>query len=87
MKKPGDFGLIQNMKTSAKKLVSEALNMPKSIRTFAAERISENPLDANAELSPEWEEEVEKRCRELDEGTMKRIEAEEVFTKACARLS
>ena len=34
-----------------------------------------------------WKKEVEKRCRELDEGTVNLIEAEEVFKKAYARLS
>jgi hypothetical protein len=75
------------MNTSAEQLVSDALSMPKSIHTFVAERILESPIDAKTELSPEWKKEVEKRCRELEGGTVNLIEAGEVFKKAYARLS
>ena len=88
LQKSENFGLIQTMNISAEKLVSDALSMPKSIRAFVAEQILESlDIDSNAELSPEWKKEVEKRCRELDEGTVNLIEAEEVFKKAYARLS
>ena len=63
--------------------------MPAPIRAFVAERIIESldMADTPTELSPEWKTEIEKRCREVDEGTAVLIDADEVFKKAYARLS
>jgi len=74
--------------TTAEKLVSEALDLPSPIRAFVAERLIES-LDTNTatDLSPEWKEEIGKRCREVDAGTVNLIPADEVFEKAYARLS
>jgi putative addiction module component (TIGR02574 family) len=76
------------MNITAEKLVSEALNLPNPVRAFVAERIIESlDLDSDIDLSPEWKEEIEKRCREVDENTLALIGADEVFKKAYARLS
>jgi hypothetical protein len=73
---------------TAEKLVSEALNMPNTVRAFVAERIIESlDFDSDVDLSPEWKAEIGKRCREVDEGTVSLIDADEVFKKAYARLS
>jgi len=76
------------MSMTAEKLVSEALDLPCPIRAFVAERLIESlDTDTVADLSPEWKEEIEKRCREVDEGIVNLIPATEVFEKAYARLS
>ena len=74
--------------TTAEKLVSEALGLPSPIRAFVAEQLIESlDTDTATDLSPEWKEEIEKRCREVDAGTVNLIPAAEVFEKAYARLS
>jgi len=76
------------MSMTAEKILSEALDMPSPIRAFVAERIIESlDVDAKVDLSPEWKLEIERRCREVDEGTVSLIDADEVFKKAYARLS
>ena len=73
---------------TAEKLVSEALQMPTTVRAFVAERLIESlDFDSEVALSPEWKAEIDKRCREMDEGTVSLIDGEEVFKKAYARLS
>jgi hypothetical protein len=37
-------------------------------------------------LSSAWKDEVSKRCREIDEGTVKLHDAEDVFTRGYAAL-
>ena len=76
------------MSLTVEKLVSEALHMPSPIRAFVAERLIESlDVDSEDDISPEWKEEIEKRCREVDEGTVVLIDADEVFNKAYTRLS
>jgi putative addiction module component (TIGR02574 family) len=71
------------MSTTADKILSEALALPPQARAFVAERLIES-LDAapGAEISPEWREEIRKRCREVDEGRVELRNAAEVFAKA-----
>jgi len=76
------------MNMTAERLVSEALEMPIPIRAFVAERIIESlDMDSKVELSPAWKAEIEKRCKEIDDGTVTLLDADEVFKKAYARLS
>lgn len=73
---------------TAEKLVAEALHMPSSVRAFVAEQLIESlDVDSEIDLSPEWKTEIERRCREVDEGSVSLINAEEVFNKAYSRLS
>lgn len=76
------------MKMTAEKLVSEALDMPNPIRAFVAQRILESlDIDTNLELSSAWKAEIERRCKEIDEGSVTLLDADTVFKKAYARLS
>lgn len=61
--------------------------LPAQARAFVAEKLIES-LDAekDAELSPAWREEVLRRCREMDEGSVELRDAEDVFAKAYAAL-
>ena len=75
------------MSTSVDKIVAEALALPPQVRALVAEKLIES-LDAepNAEISPAWREEVRRRCREADEGTVELRNAEDVFAKAYSAL-
>jgi hypothetical protein len=76
------------MSMTAEKLVSEALNLPSTIRAFVAEQIIESlDVGTQEELSPEWKAEIEKRCREIDEQTTSLLDADEALKKAYAKLS
>ena len=39
------------------------------------------------ELSPEWREEICRRCDEIDDGTAQLRDAEDVFARAYAKLT
>ncbi len=76
------------MSMTADKIVSEALGLSPQTRAFVAERLIES-LDATpgSELSPTWREEIRKRCREADEGSVELRDAADVFAKAYAALA
>lgn len=71
----------------AEKIITEALQLPVTLRALVAERLIES-LDQNesGELSPEWRDEVAKRCREIDEQLVKLATAETVMARAHAAL-
>jgi hypothetical protein len=76
------------MSMKTEKIVAEALSLSPQARAFVAERLIES-LDASpgAELSPAWREEIRKRCREMDEGSVELRDAADVFAKAYSALS
>jgi hypothetical protein len=76
------------MNTSVDKIMVEALDLPSPLRAFLAAKLLES-LDADGapELSAEWKEEIRKRCREIDEGTVQLAEAGEAFGRAYSRLT
>ena len=75
------------MSTIAEKIVADALALSPQARAFVAERLIES-LDATvgSEISPAWREEIQKRCRELDEGLVELRDAADVFAKAYGSL-
>jgi putative addiction module component (TIGR02574 family) len=75
------------MGTTVDKIVSEALGLPPQARAFLAEKLIES-LDAEGEneLSPAWRAEVQRRCREIDQGLVALRDAEDVFIKAYSSL-
>ena len=71
----------------AETIISEALELPSTLRAMVAERLIESlDLDESMELSPEWREEINRRCREIDEGTAHLIPAATVFKRLYASL-
>jgi len=76
------------MGTTAEKVVTEALGLPPSLRAFVAEALIES-LDAPdcPPLSTMWQEEIRRRCMEMDRGALELRDAEEVFAKAYAALT
>jgi putative addiction module component (TIGR02574 family) len=76
------------MDTSVDKIVAEALELPSPLRAFLAAKLLESlDVEGARELSPEWKEEIRRRCREIDEGTVQLVEAEEAFARAYSRLT
>jgi hypothetical protein len=75
------------MTNAVEQVVSDALKLPEAARAFVAEKLIES-LDvvSGGELSPEWREEIRRRCQEIDEGAVELREAEAVFARAYASL-
>ncbi len=76
------------MSATAEKIVFEAMSLPPQARAFVAERLIES-LDANPgeALSSAWRDELIKRCREMDEGSVELRDAANVFAKATSALA
>ncbi len=70
------------------RIMSEAMDLPAPLKAFLASKLIES-LDVNGArgLSEEWKQEVRRRCREIDQGTVRLVDAEEAFAKAYARLT
>jgi putative addiction module component (TIGR02574 family) len=76
------------MAATINEIVSEALALPLPVRALLAKKLIES-LDASggSELSPEWREEIARRCGEIQDGTALLYDAEDVFARAFARLT
>ena len=61
------------------KTINDALNLPIQTRAYLAEILLESLDNEKFELSPEWKEEIKKRCKEIDDGVVKLIPSEQVF--------
>jgi putative addiction module component (TIGR02574 family) len=75
------------MGMKADKIIAEALALSPQARAFVAEKLIES-LDATpgSEITPAWREEIQKRCREMDENLVELRDAADVFAKAYAAL-
>ncbi|GFO54290.1 hypothetical protein GMSM_12970 [Geomonas sp. Red276] len=75
------------MKASMKKIVTEALQLPPSMRAMLAEQLIESlDVDDSSELSPAWREEILRRCAEYDEGRAELVDADEAIARAYAAI-
>jgi putative addiction module component (TIGR02574 family) len=75
------------MDTEISKVAADALRLPREHRAFLAERLIESLDEAEGlDLSPQWKEEVARRCRELDEGIVALIPGEKVFDEVLKAL-
>jgi hypothetical protein len=76
------------MTVAVEKIVSEVLDLPPAVRAFVAEKLIESlDVASGGELSPEWREEIRRRCLEIDQGTAELHDAESVFARAFAALA
>lgn len=75
------------MKTTIDTIIAEVLSLSPQARAFVAEKLIES-LDSESEvaLSAAWQDEVRKRCREIDEGTVELRDAADVFARGYAAL-
>jgi len=62
----------------------DALTLPAEERTALAESLYESVEESG--LSPEWEEEIERRVQEIDGGRAKTIPHEQVMAELEARF-
>lgn len=68
------------MKQSLERVAEEVLSLPRESRAFLVERLLESLDEAeDFAVSAAWVEEVKRRSREIDDGTVKCIPADEVF--------
>ena len=75
------------MKATIDTIIAEVLSLSPQARAFVAEKLIES-LDSEPEVtsSSAWREEVRKRCRAIDEGTVELRDAEDVFARGYAAL-
>jgi putative addiction module component (TIGR02574 family) len=61
-------------------IIEEALHLPRESRALLAEKLLESlDYEEGFAVSPEWTEEIKRRCREIDEGTATLVSSEQVF--------
>ncbi len=71
----------------AEKIIAEALRLPTQLRAMVAEKLIESlDLEESGEVTPEWREEIIRRCKEIDAGLVELIPAETVLARAYAAL-
>ena len=78
---------FETMSLTVDEIMTEALGLPSHTRAFVAEKLIESlDADSGPDLSDAWQEEIKKRCQELDKGMVELKDEEEVFAKAYAQL-
>jgi putative addiction module component (TIGR02574 family) len=71
------------MNVKAERIVKDAMKLPKEERAFVAEKLLESlDFEEPFTISPEWQAEILRRCRELDEGKLDLIPGEQVLREA-----
>lgn len=71
----------------AENVMKEALELPREARALIAERLLESlDFEEPFELSEFWNQEIARRCREIDDGAVELISAETVLKEAAERL-
>jgi putative addiction module component (TIGR02574 family) len=75
------------MTAAAKQIIEAALKLDPTERERIAHELLESIGDSsNAELSPEWEAEIQRRLRKVEEGEANFVTGDEVFARAEAIL-
>jgi len=75
------------MDKSIEKLINDILNLPNDLRAFLAEKLLESlDVDKNFEISEDWKKEIERRCKEIDNGSVTLRDADEVFASVYKNL-
>jgi len=60
-------------------IIEQVLHLPRESRAFFAEKLLESLDHEEFEVSPEWMEEIRRRCGEIDDGAVDLIPADQVF--------
>ncbi len=75
------------MSPNTENIINKALQLPRDARALIAEKLLESlDYEEPFELSAEWKEEIERRCKEIDNGTVALIPGNQVLKEATARL-
>jgi putative addiction module component (TIGR02574 family) len=68
-------------------VMKQALELPSQDRAFIAGKLLESlDFEEPFEVSSEWKDEIERRCRQIDEGQAKLVAGDRVFKEAIKRL-
>jgi putative addiction module component (TIGR02574 family) len=71
------------MSKTLEKVMSDALELPPTLRALMAEQLIESLDSAEAPvLTSKWKTEIRRRCVEVDQGIAKLHSADAVFKKA-----
>jgi len=66
------------MEIEVNKIVKSAMSLPSNLRASLAEMLLESlDFEDDFPVSSEWMAEIEKRCREIDEGKIELISGDE----------
>lgn len=71
----------------SEKLVTEIESLPIDLRTKLIDRLLEGLSPSSKEIELAWQEEVEKRVKEIRSGKVKTIPGDQVFSEIKARLA
>ncbi len=67
-------------KPDPKKILDEAMQLEPTARAFVAETLLESlDLDQNFAVSPEWLEEIRRRCADIDSGKATLLDSDMVI--------
>jgi putative addiction module component (TIGR02574 family) len=68
-------------------IIDEVLHLPRESRALLAEKLLESlDNEGGFEVSPEWMDEIKRRCREIDDGTVALSASEKVFEELDSKL-
>ena len=75
------------MVPDTKKVVVEALRLPKESRALLAEKLLESlDYDEDFEVSAEWRDEIRRRVKKIDEKKVDLVSASQVFKEISKKL-
>ena len=70
------------MKADAKKILEEAMHLEPSTRALIAETLLESlDFEEDFELSPAWQDEIQRRCGQIDRGEVELIDSDTVMAE------
>ena len=70
------------MKTDAKKILEEAMQLEPATRAFIAEALLEGlDFEQDFEVSQTWRAEIQRRCDEIDRGNAKLVDSDTVMAE------
>lgn len=70
------------MTQTVKKLLDDVLSLPDETRAYVAEVLLESlDIGDDFRISDAWRREIDKRCREIDEGKVTLVPGEEAMTR------
>ncbi len=71
------------MSPQTEAIMKEALQLPREARALIAEKLLESlDLEEPFEISEQWQQEIARRCREIDEGLVELIPGDQVLKEA-----
>jgi putative addiction module component (TIGR02574 family) len=74
------------MSPETENIMNNALQLPREARALIAEKLLESlDYEEPFEISSEWKTEIQRRCREIDEGKVRLIPGDEVLKEAIQR--